>query len=203
MTIMNLLRSFYIILIGCAIGLLAASMSASATSTPTPHASAPRRLTVADFMGTWKVFGKSGQEAFPSWNVMYQDAIGKTVTFSQNKIIDRTGGLIVAGGKILIKNTLSILQKPVYTIEYKKLYKDTPYPDIQPPPYQYPMYPWGEVLFFKVGYFSKTENKITYTRFYVGSNDKSFPFALTADYGNTNLYLCKLNPKTGQCEDHP
>ena len=65
------------------------------------------------------------------------------------------------------------------------------------------MYPWGEVLFFKVGYFSKTENKITYTRFYVGSNDKSFPFALTADYGNTNLYLCKLNPKTGQCQDHP
>jgi len=203
MTIKNLIRSISAVLGGCVLCLLASSMSAYAASPPSSQVGTPRRLTVADFMGTWKVFSKSGEEVIPSINAVYQKMIGKTAIFSKNEVVDHTGGLIAGGGEISIKDALSVMHKPVYVIEYKKLDRDTPYPDIQPPPYQYPMYPWGEVLFFKVGWFDKTEKKILYTRFYVGSNDKSLPFALTLDLGDTDLYLCKVNPKTGQCQDHP
>jgi hypothetical protein len=230
MTIKNLFCSLHACLIGCAFGFSAASMSAYATpvqptrtpgiyhviippsgekcdylsgwsqglkSLTTPQDSAPHRLTVADFMGTWKVYAKCGEEVIPSFNVMYQEDIGKTVTFSPAKAVDRTGG------DVLSLPILEGKRKPVYIVEYKRLYPDTPYPNIDPPQYQYDTPQPYAFIYFKVGYFSKIEKKIFYEDFYVGSNDKSFPFALTVDLGDTDLYLCKLNPKTGQCQDHP
>lgn len=201
MTIMTLFRSLRAWLAGSAFCVF--SMVACAAPPHDQQAVTPPRLTVADFMGTWKVFAKSGQEPFPSWNAMYRDAIGKTITLSESKVVDRTGGLIVAGGEILTREALSIVSKPVYRVEYKYLHPDTPYPNINPPQHQYGTPKPYAFVYFKVGYFDKTEKNIIYTYFYVGSNDKSLPFALTADYGDTNLYLCKVNPKTGQCQGHP
>jgi len=118
--------------------------------------------------------------------------IGKTVTFSQKKVIDETYPHLIMAHKIT--------NNPTYIVEYKELHKDTPYPDVQPPIYQYDTPQPYAFIYFKVGYFDKTEKKIIYTYFYVGSNDKSLPFALTLD-GDPFFYLCKLNPKTGQCQD--
>lgn len=190
--IMKSCHVVHAIAIGCLLGFLATSMPTSAASSPTPPASAPRRLTVADFMGTWKVFAKSGKDSIPAFEKSDQAEIGKTVTFSPKKVIDETYPRLVMAYRIT--------NNPSYIVEYKRLYPDTAYPNI---PWIENPYPYsGGVVIFKVGYFSKTEKKVLYTDLMVGSDNKSFPFALTSA-GDISFYLCKLNPKTGQCQDHP
>jgi hypothetical protein len=149
-------------------------------------------------MGTWKVYAKCGEDVIPSINSAYRKMIGKTVILSKAKAVDHTGGMIA------LLPELNGSRKPIYSVEYNKiqpnnLYKDLPGAYIK---YEYLTDP-GYMLIFKIGYYSKTEKKIIYTLLQVGSNDKSLPFALTLDAGDTDFYLCKVNPKTGQCQDHP
>lgn len=196
MTALQILRQWLAFGVSC---LFACSTWACAApppaSLPAGNADTPPRLTVADFMGTWKVFAKSGREVIPSINMIYQKAIGGVVTFCKEKAVDGTGGVI------LDFPILKGQRKPVYVVEYKKMYPDTAHPNI---PWIANSYPYsGGIVIFKVGYFSKIEKKIIYDDFYVGSNDKSFPFALTADLGDTSFYLCKLNPQTGKCYHMP
>ncbi len=231
MTIMKRFRSHHVLLVGYTLGFLAVSVSAFAAppaqpgstpgiyrvitpppgsetcdylsgwsqglpSVPTPPPNARPRLTVADFMGTWKVYAKCGESFPPSMNIVNEKTIGKTVIFSRESTVDNTYPYLVMAHKIT--------KNPVYKVKYKKLEPNTLYPDLPGTDIQYEYFPAPNyMLLFKVGYYSKIEKKVTYTLFQVGSNDKSLPFALTLGGGDTVFYLCKVNPKTGDCQDHP
>jgi hypothetical protein len=194
MTIMQILRSLHAVLTSCALGLLASSMPVGAATPPAPSASAPPRLTVADLMGTWKIFARTpmGGDFLPAVKAQNDGMIGKKILFT----------------KKYIKNTFlyvlpNYIKNPIYSVEYKEMHPDTPYPEILWIKHPYSPDPYT-VVYFKVGYMSKTEKKVIYTDFEVGSNYKMPKFALSLDMGNGSaFFLCKLNPKTGQCQDHP
>jgi hypothetical protein len=94
------------------------------------------------------------------------------------------------------------IKNPIYSVEYKDLLPDTAYPDTL-----WIKYPYNDnhktIVYFKVGRMSKTEKKNIYTVFEVGSNYKTPNFTMSLDMGNGDaFFLCKINPKTDQCQDH-
>lgn len=96
-----------------------------------------------------------------------------------------------------------ITKNPVYYVDYKRLDRYTPYPDI-PWSAIKDFYPYSSgVVIFKIGYFSKSEKKIIYNNFYVGSSSNPFALTIGGNNSDTAFYLCKLNPKTGKCLDAP
>ena len=190
---------FHVVLVACLLGFLAASMPASAASLPTPHASAPRRLTVADFMGTWKVFARTpmGGDVFPSIKKIYDSAINTTISLSEEIATSSKGNTLLYQ---------TICRKPLYKIVDINLRPDSVYPELNG--LYTPEFPFnkGHVIIFKVGCRATTgkyAGKYFFEWLQAGSNTKTRHLTLTASTDGGAFFLCKLNPKTGQCEDHP
>lgn len=154
----------------------------------------PHRLAVQDFMGTWKVFARTpmGGDFLPEVKNQNDSMIGKTITFRHQNVQN---------------NFLFVLPKyinnPIYSLEYKKLHSNTPHPNVL-----WLKYPHSresnEIIYFIVRYKTSPGKQMIDTYFEVGSDYKIPGLALSLDMGNgTAFFLCKLNPKTGKCQDHP
>jgi hypothetical protein len=83
MTMMQILRSLHVVLTGCALSLLISGVPVDAATTPTPTASTTPRLTIADFMGTWKIFARTsmGGDFLPIVRAQNDGMIGKKNSF--------------------------------------------------------------------------------------------------------------------------
>jgi lipocalin len=191
MTIMTLFRSLRAWLAGSAFCVF--SMVACAAPPHDAQAVTPHRLTVADFMGTWKVFARTPMGSdilFPSIKSLHESDIGKTIVFRNSSVIDNS--YIFMGNKFT--------KNPKYSIKYIKIYPNTYYPELHGfycPDY---LYNAGYYTIFEV---DDTSNQPLYSWFLVGSDNKSLSFALTLTEDGGAFFLCKVNPKTGQCQDHP
>jgi len=183
------------ILVGC----LATSMPASAAPSPTSQTSAPRRLTVTDFMGTWKIFARTpmGGDAFPSIRKIYDSAINTTISLSEEIATS-------SKGNILLYQTTC--RKPLYKVVDINFKPNTLYPEING--LYTPEFPFirGHSIILKVGckaITGKYKGKYFFEWLQAGSNIKTHHLTLTASTDGGAFFLCKINPKTGQCQDHP